>query len=90
MKKIRAAVVGYGNIGKFSVEALEAAPDFNKLISGLTGAGMSVETSQDTFKGFAELSRVNKLDKTSQNRLFRALSQVAGKNQLMSKHSLGI
>ena len=27
-KKIRAAVVGYGNIGKFVVEALEAAPDF--------------------------------------------------------------
>lgn len=28
MKKIRAAVVGYGNIGRFTVEALEAAPDF--------------------------------------------------------------
>ena len=28
MKKIRAAVVGYGNIGKFALEALEAAPDF--------------------------------------------------------------
>ena len=28
MKKIRAAVVGYGNIGRFAVEALEAAPDF--------------------------------------------------------------
>jgi diaminopimelate dehydrogenase len=28
MKKIRAAVVGYGNIGKYVVEALEAAPDF--------------------------------------------------------------
>lgn len=28
MKKIRAAVVGYGNIGKYAVEALEAAPDF--------------------------------------------------------------
>lgn len=27
-KKIRAAVVGYGNIGKYSVEALEAAKDF--------------------------------------------------------------
>ena len=27
-KKIRAAVVGYGNIGKFTVEALEAAEDF--------------------------------------------------------------
>jgi len=28
MKKIRAAVVGYGNIGKFAIQALEAAPDF--------------------------------------------------------------
>ncbi|MBQ9668172.1 MAG: diaminopimelate dehydrogenase [Prevotella sp.] len=28
MKKIRAAVVGYGNIGRFTVEALQAAPDF--------------------------------------------------------------
>ena len=28
MKKIRAAVVGYGNIGKSVVEALQAAPDF--------------------------------------------------------------
>ncbi|MDE5840987.1 MAG: diaminopimelate dehydrogenase [Muribaculaceae bacterium] len=28
MTKIRAAVVGYGNIGHFTVEALEAAPDF--------------------------------------------------------------
>ena len=28
MKKIRAAVVGYGNIGRFTVETLEAASDF--------------------------------------------------------------
>lgn len=28
MKKIKAAVIGYGNIGKYVVEALEAAPDF--------------------------------------------------------------
>ena len=28
MKKIRAAVVGYGNIGKYALEALETAPDF--------------------------------------------------------------
>ena len=28
MKKIRAAVVGYGNIGRYTVEALEAAEDF--------------------------------------------------------------
>ena len=28
MAKIKAAVVGYGNIGKYTIEALEAAPDF--------------------------------------------------------------
>jgi len=28
MKKIRAAIVGYGNIGHFTLEALQAAPDF--------------------------------------------------------------
>lgn len=28
MKKIRAAIVGYGNIGRFALEALEVAPDF--------------------------------------------------------------
>ncbi len=28
MKKIRAAVVGYGNIGQFTLEALQEAPDF--------------------------------------------------------------
>lgn len=28
MRKIRAAVVGYGNIGHYAVEALEAAKDF--------------------------------------------------------------
>ena len=28
MKKIRAAVVGYGNIGRYAIEALQAAEDF--------------------------------------------------------------
>jgi len=28
MKKIKAAIVGYGNIGKYVLEALESAPDF--------------------------------------------------------------
>ena len=28
MKKIRAAIVGYGNVGKYVLEALEASPDF--------------------------------------------------------------
>ena len=28
MKKIRAAIVGYGNIGKYTLQALQTAPDF--------------------------------------------------------------
>ena len=31
MKKIRAAIVGYGNIGKYVLEALQAAEDFEKV-----------------------------------------------------------
>lgn len=68
---------------------LEASGDYNKLISGLTGSGVSVEKSQKVFSGFAELARVNKLGKAEQNRLFRALSQVAGKGKLMSEELTG-
>lgn len=64
---------------------LDAAPDYNKLTSGLTGAGMSIQQSQGVFKGFSELSRVNKLDRTAQSRVYRALSQIAGKNKLQSE-----
>lgn len=68
---------------------LDAAPQYNNVISGLTGAGMSVAQSQKVFKGFAEISRVNKLDRTQQQRLFKAISQVAGKDQLMSEELTG-
>lgn len=33
MKKIRAAVVGYGNIGHYTLQALEAAPDLKWQVS---------------------------------------------------------
>ena len=68
---------------------LDAAPDYNKLTSGLTSAGMSIEQSQGVFKGFSELSRVNKLDRTAQSRVYRALSQIAGKNKLQSEELTG-
>lgn len=68
---------------------LDASGDYNKLISGLTGSGVSLGASQQVFSGFAELARVNKLDKTTQNRLFRALSQVAGKGKLQSEELTG-
>ena len=68
---------------------LDASPDYNKLLSGLTGAGMSVQQGQGVYKGFAELSRVNKLDRVQQQRVFRALSQIAGKNKLQSEELTG-
>jgi len=39
MKKIRAAVVGYGNIGRFTIQALEAAPDME--IAGVVRRNVS-------------------------------------------------
>lgn len=68
---------------------LDASGDYNKLISGLTGSGVGLDESQKVFSGFAELARVNKLDKTTQNRLFRALSQVAGKGKLQAEELTG-
>ena len=62
MKKIRAAVVGYGNIGKFAVEALEAAEDFE--IAGIVrrnGAeNKPAELAQyDVVKDITELKDVD-------------------------------
>lgn len=45
MKKIRAAVVGYGNIGKYVVEALEAAADFE--IAGIVRRASSLASAQE-------------------------------------------
>ncbi|MDD2524775.1 MAG: diaminopimelate dehydrogenase [Bacteroidales bacterium] len=39
MKKIRAAIVGYGNIGKYVLEALQTAPDFE--IAGIVRRDVS-------------------------------------------------
>lgn len=68
---------------------LDAVPSYNKLLSGVTGAGMSVQQGQGIFKGFSQLARVQKLDKVQQGRLFKGLSDVAGKDQLMSEELTG-
>lgn len=69
---------------------LEASNDYNNVISGITGAGGTVAQGQNIFKGFSEYGRVNHIDTERQKRVFRALSQIAGKNQLMSKNSMGM
>ena len=64
MKKIRAAVVGYGNIGRYTVQALEAANDFE--IAGIVrrnGAdNKPAELAQyDVVKDIRELKDVDPL-----------------------------
>ena len=46
MKKIRAAVVGYGNIGKYVIEALEAAADFE--VAGVVRRASSVAAAGES------------------------------------------
>ena len=62
MKKIRAAVVGYGNIGRYAVQALEAAADFE--IAGIVrrngAADRPAELAQYTVvKDIRELEAVD-------------------------------
>ncbi len=68
---------------------LEAVPNYNKLVSGIVGAGGTLQQGQGIFKGFSELARVYKLGQVQQNRLFKGLSDVAGKDQLMSEELSG-
>lgn len=62
MKKIRAAIVGYGNIGHYTLQALEAAPDFE--VAGIVrrnGAENKPEelSAYDVVKDIAELKDVD-------------------------------
>lgn len=62
MKKIRAAVVGYGNIGRFTLEALEAADDFE--IAGIVRRNGSKDkpaelAPYDVVKDITELKDVD-------------------------------
>lgn len=57
MKKIRAAVVGYGNIGEYVVEALQSAPDFE--IAGIVRRNVANVPSKLT--GFEVVSSISLL-----------------------------
>ena len=58
MKKIRTAVVGYGNIGKYVVEALEAAADFE--IAGIVRRASSLSSSNE--QKYPVVSSLEQLD----------------------------
>ena len=57
-KKIRAAVVGFGNIGKFTLEALQAAEDFE--IAGIVRRNVK---PGETIEGYPVVSNVKDLEK---------------------------
>ena len=59
MKKIRAAIVGYGNIGKYVLETLEAAPDFE--VAGVVRRNPN--DIPDELKGYTVTDTITKLDK---------------------------
>ena len=59
MKKIRAAIVGYGNIGKFALEALEAAPDFE--VAGVVRR--SVNNIPAELNGYSVVTNIDQLEK---------------------------
>ena len=58
MKKIRAAIVGYGNIGKYVLEALEAAPDFE--VAGIIRRNPN--DIPDELKAYTVTDSITKLD----------------------------
>ena len=59
MKKIRAAIVGYGNIGKHVLEALEAAPDFE--VAGIVRRNPN--NVPEELKAYKVTDSVTKLEK---------------------------
>ena len=59
MKKIRAAIVGYGNIGRFTLEALQAAPDFE--VVGIVRR-KGAENCPDELKGFKVVKDIRELE----------------------------
>lgn len=58
MKKIRAAIVGYGNIGRYTLQALEAAPDFE--VAGVVRRS-GAENSPAELNGYTVVKDIREL-----------------------------
>ena len=58
MKKIRAAIVGYGNIGHYVLQALQAAPDFE--VAGVVRRA-GAENCPEELKGYPVVKHVSEL-----------------------------
>ncbi|MDD3108257.1 MAG: diaminopimelate dehydrogenase [Alistipes sp.] len=61
MSKIKAAVVGYGNIGKYVLEALEAAPDF-EIMGVVRRDATQVPQALKAYKVVTDIAALGKVD----------------------------
>lgn len=61
MEKIKAAVIGYGNIGKFVVEAIQAAPDFE--LAGIVRRNAA--NIPEELKNYPIVHKLNELGKVN-------------------------
>ncbi|MBO6023728.1 MAG: diaminopimelate dehydrogenase [Bacteroidales bacterium] len=60
MKKIRAAVVGYGNVGRFALEALEAAPDFE--VAGIVRRNANKTIELSSYEVVTDIKQLKDVD----------------------------
>ncbi len=60
MQKIRVAIVGYGNIGKNVLAALQAAPDFE--VAGVVRRTSSLQSSPAELQNVSVVDHISKLD----------------------------
>lgn len=60
MKRYQAVIIGYGNIGRFLVEAIETAPDFQ--LAGVVRRPESVQKSSAQLKGVPVVTALSELD----------------------------
>ncbi len=60
MEKIRAAIIGYGNIGKSTLEAIQATPDFE--LAGVVRRQVSVANTPAELNGIKIVDNIKKLD----------------------------
>ncbi len=62
MKKINAAVVGYGNIGKYTIQALEASDDF-EIVGVVRRAGSENKPAElANYKVVKDIKELGKVD----------------------------
>lgn len=69
---------------RMGFDYMDSAQSFNSFMSNAMGAGLTTEGSQDLFKGMTEYQTAMGLDPYRRKLVFNALSQMAGKQKVMS------